>query len=762
VALAPGASAGTGETEAVTSFQAPCVAGPGLTNLEWAATITARALEPASVEEGQELSLSGASITFALPVEAGNAFSALGATTVKGTVTNFPAAVTNATPATLNLADSAAFTSGLPFEASVNPNAGLVLAAPSEARTSSWGPLTVTGPPGQRVTLASGAPGFTEVESGEYRETGEGITARVTGYNAEGKQVIGPLTFVCNPPAATLASISIGPGAPTISSVTPEQGPARGGTTVTITGSGFENVSAVEFGSTKASSFTVNSPDELTAVTPSGDQSGYPTDEVEVKVITPRSTTGSQGGHFTYDGPCAPPSANLTGLSPDRGPTTGGGNPVILEGYNLGGVTSVEFGSTSVPVTRIGGQPAVYPPPGSGTVSVSLTVSVAGGCTFTSSTSYTYYRPLTGIEPNGGPAAGGTTVHITGSGFTGATSVEFGGIAAKSFKVESETSITAVTPAGAIGDPLASVTVRAPGGPSSGSDFIYEVGITNITPGSGPTAGGTPVTITGTGIYKAPCELGYCESLQFVGAVKFGSTPAASQYFVSPTELVAVAPPGTGTVDVTVEGLGHTSPRTPADRYTYIPPIEHLTFKGWTVSGSLTPKPLGQAIALPSGSSFNGSGELNTETNNGTVAGAIAVPPFKATPRLLGLIPVSLGMTVTQSGAIGGTIAPSKAVPGDETLTLPVKLNLGFTSIGLLGLNVPTKCTTSQPVSLTLTDTLTKEALLSKGWSFSGTTTIPKITCEGGLLGPLYGETVSGLVAGAGAGYSLTFTAPGS
>ena len=101
-------------------------------------------------------------------------------------------------------------------------------------------------------------------------------------------------------------------------------------------------------------------------------------------------------------------------------------------------------------------------------------------------------------------------------------------------------------------------------------------------------------------------------------------------------------------------------------------------------------------------------------------------------------------------------------MPGDEALTLPVKLNLGFTSFGLLGLNIPTNCATSQPVSLTLTDTLTKEALVSKGWAFSGTGTIPKITCQGGLLGALYGGTISELISGAGASYSLSVKAPGS
>ncbi len=52
------------------------------------------------------------------------------------------------------------------------------------------------------------------------------------------------------------------------------------------------------------------------------------------------------------------------------------------------------------------------------------------------------------ISPNSGPRAGGTVVSIAGTGFLGATAVNFGAAAASSFTVNSDTSITATTPAG--------------------------------------------------------------------------------------------------------------------------------------------------------------------------------------------------------------------------------------------------------------------------------------------------------------------------
>ncbi|HXX89182.1 MAG TPA: IPT/TIG domain-containing protein, partial [Acidimicrobiales bacterium] len=109
---------------------------------------------------------------------------------------------------------------------------------------------------------------------------------------------------------------------------------------------------------------------------------------------------------------------------------------------------------------------------------------------------------VSSLSPASGPSAGGTAVTITGTGFGGATQVLFGTAAASAFSVTSATSITATAPPGSAGS--VDVTVTTPGGTSATSSadrFTYDAAptVTGLSPASGPSAGGTAVTITGTG-----------------------------------------------------------------------------------------------------------------------------------------------------------------------------------------------------------------------------------------------------------------------
>ncbi|WP_199830791.1 IPT/TIG domain-containing protein, partial [Streptomyces sp. MMG1533] len=120
--------------------------------------------------------------------------------------------------------------------------------------------------------------------------------------------------------------------APVVSSVSPNQGSAAGGTTVTVTGTSFVGTTAVRFGSKAATSFTVNSNTQITAISPSG------TGTVNVTVTTSQGTS-TQLATFTY---VTTPAPSLSGLSPTQGPLSGG-ITVTLTGTNLSGATAVGF-----------------------------------------------------------------------------------------------------------------------------------------------------------------------------------------------------------------------------------------------------------------------------------------------------------------------------------------------------------------------------------------------------------------------------------
>jgi hypothetical protein len=82
---------------------------------------------------------------------------------------------------------------------------------------------------------------------------------------------------------------------PAVTAVSPNQGPAAGGTSVTITGTNFTGATAVKFGSTNATSFTVNSATQITATSPAG------TGTVHITVTTPAGTSAtSASDQFTY------------------------------------------------------------------------------------------------------------------------------------------------------------------------------------------------------------------------------------------------------------------------------------------------------------------------------------------------------------------------------------------------------------------------------------------------------------------------------
>jgi len=173
---------------------------------------------------------------------------------------------------------------------------------------------------------------------------------------------------------------------------------------------------------------------------------------------------------------------------------------------------------------------------------------------------------VTSISPTTGVPEGGTLVTINGTGFnptSGATKVFFGGVAATGVTCSSTKLCTAVSPAGTATQDV-SVSVGTLTSPLTAADkFAYQgITITGISPNSGPTAGGTIVTITGTG---------FGTDVSLV-TVNFGAAPVQPTT-CSSTACTVTSPPGTGgpvTITVTVKTAAGTSDTSNSSTFGYV------------------------------------------------------------------------------------------------------------------------------------------------------------------------------------------------
>jgi hypothetical protein len=101
---------------------------------------------------------------------------------------------------------------------------------------------------------------------------------------------------------------------PTITAISPASGSVAGGTAVKISGHDFTTASAVKFGSTPASTFTVNSETEITATAPPSPTVG----RVDVTATTLAGTSVTlSADRFDYEG-CVVPKLKGTSLKTSR------------------------------------------------------------------------------------------------------------------------------------------------------------------------------------------------------------------------------------------------------------------------------------------------------------------------------------------------------------------------------------------------------------------------------------------------------------
>jgi hypothetical protein len=209
----------------------------------------------------------------------------------------------------------------------------------------------------------------------------------------------------------------------------------------------------------------------------------------------------------------------------------------------------------------------------------------------------THAKSLLPVDPGSG--SGGSTLlsaalTVTETGGGAVTSsppgIQCGATCGANFAVGSQVTLTA-TPAsggnfsGWMGacSGTGTCTVTMTGGQRVAATFSQESSptVTSISPLSGPPAGGTSVTITGT-------------TLTAVTAVQFGSTNATSFSVSSTTSITATSPAGSGIVDVTVTTAGGTSASSAADRFTYVGTATNNT----VLTASPNPSTSGQSVTF--------------------------------------------------------------------------------------------------------------------------------------------------------------------
>ena len=326
-----------------------------------------------------------------------------------------------------------------------------------------------------------------------------------------------------------------------ITAVAPPFGPLDGGTSVVLTGQGFENVTGVTFGISPAAAFTVDSPTQVTAVSPAGTSLGA----VDIKVDTALGTWKVRGGFSYVD---ASGAFAAYAVVPH---VSTPGSVVTLMGQGLDAVgLTVTLGGTPVVLGARTFSTAEFTVPVRGSLPRKVDVVVGDGvASATMLQAFTYRLSLASVSPASGPATGGTAVQVAGAALPSAAEAFLGALLAPSGGSSTETQLLLTTPKGQAG-------AKAPLWVREVSDFENEdtlpaaftfdqtLSVGRVQPDRGAIAGGTLVTVLGSGFGDGVI-------------VSFGASKGKDVKIIDSHTLSCRTPKGAlGTVDVMVERAG--------------------------------------------------------------------------------------------------------------------------------------------------------------------------------------------------------------
>lgn len=389
------------------------------------------------------------------------------------------------------------------------PTVELISITPTEGETTGGTKVTLTGKEFKSTSKVY----FNDVEAASvsfYSKTQltaitptwlqpETVDVKVVNEDGTESVITQAYSFIAPPP----------PGPPTVTAVSPANGPLAGGTTVYIDGKDFVSGATIIVGDTEeVLSKFVNST-RLTFKTPA-----WTTPEtVNITVVNPDEQFFTIQGAFTYDAPPELPAPTVKGISPANGPLIGG-TTIYLDGTGFNAETKllfvidgneVDLGASFVTSTRL----KAKTPTGTNPGPVDVKVLNADGKANVLPGGFNYDAPpvypdpvITSIDPNQANKRGGTLINIFGTDFQQGAIVTIGSQQVPLAAFMSSSNVRIKVPAVEIAGPV-DVTITNPDGKSSTlvGGFTYQEDMPTvkaISPSTGPMAGGTIVYVDGT------------------------------------------------------------------------------------------------------------------------------------------------------------------------------------------------------------------------------------------------------------------------
>lgn len=333
--------------------------------------------------------------------------------------------------------------------------------------------------------------------------------------------------------------------APKIDGVKPASVSAKGGDTVTLTGSGFVQGSLLLLGGQQVDSWTVESGEKGTLKTDATEPGAY---GLTLSNPDGQSYTWSKKVFFWLDMP------SVWAVDPASG-ALAGGETVTVKGSNFVENMTVSFGAAACGEVKLvdAGSLTCVTPKADKIGPVDVTVLTPGGLVGFLPAAFNYNGPdpdpkVTKVVPDTGVVEGGVVVAVEGDFFQAGSTVWFGDTKADKVLGWSPKHIAVELPAGKAGK--VDVTVKTEGF----KDGVLTAGFTyteqgppavkEVVPSTGPTTGGIIVLVKG-------------ENLRPESKVFFGGKAAPTSYVTGPEAIGVLLPKGdAGAVDVVVKTAG--------------------------------------------------------------------------------------------------------------------------------------------------------------------------------------------------------------